>query len=143
MINAVIEAISAALDGTFGDGCEIYRESIRQGLTEPCFFIQVLSPSVRQVRMNRYFRSYAFCIQYFPESEEKRKECGKAAEQMMDCLEYIRMDGEDHPLRGTEMHYEIVDDVLNFFVTYDCYVYRQTGQETVMGSMQSGIDPGR
>ena len=40
MINEIIEAISVALNEEFGDEYEIYRESVRQDLKEPCFFIQ-------------------------------------------------------------------------------------------------------
>ena len=39
MITEIIEAISVALNSEFGDDYEIHMEEIRQGLTEPCFFI--------------------------------------------------------------------------------------------------------
>ena len=45
MINAIIEAISVALNGEFGDSYEIHMEEIEQGLEEPCFFIFCLNPT--------------------------------------------------------------------------------------------------
>lgn len=49
MINAIIEAISVALNGEFGDSYEIHMEEIEQGLEEPCFFIFCLNPSSDQI----------------------------------------------------------------------------------------------
>ena len=137
MINGMIEAISVALNEEFGDEYEIYRESVRQDLKEPCFFIQILNPTVKQVIKNRYFRSNQFCIQFFPESVEKRKECEDVAERMLWCLEYIHLEGEETPVRGTQMHGEIVDDILHFFVNYDCYVHKSIEADPSMEIMES------
>ncbi len=39
---------------------------------------------------------------------------------MMWALEYVNLlNGDEVPLRGTEMHHEFRDDVLHFFVNYD------------------------
>lgn len=135
MINAIIEAISVALNGEFGDSYEIHMEEIEQGLEEPCFFIFCLNPSNDLFLGKRYFRTNPFCIQYFPESSEKQRECNGVAERMYDCLEYITMDGDSEPIRGTKMKHEVVDNVLNFFVNYDCFVYK-VEEQTAMGEMK-------
>lgn len=44
------------------------------------------------------------------------------AEQLYWCLEYISVAGD--LTRGTQMHYEVIDDVLHFFVNYDMFVNR-------------------
>lgn len=124
MINSLTEAISVALDGEFGDGYEIHMEEIRQGLKEPCFFISCPNQTVERFLGSKFFRTNQFCIQYFPETEEKRRECNAVAERMWRCLEYVTKDGDDRPVRGTMMRYEIMDDVLHFFVNYDGFVYR-------------------
>lgn len=120
MINAIIEAISTTLDAEFG--YEIHMEEIRQGLEEPCFFIQCLNPTTELFLGKRYFRTNQFCIQYFPQSDKKQRECNAVAERLAWSLEYITLEGD--PVRGTDMKYEVVDGVLNFFVNYDCFVYR-------------------
>lgn len=135
MINAIIEAISVALNGEFGDSYEIHMEEIEQGLEEPCFFIFCLNPSSDLFLGKRYFRTNPFCIQYFPESNEKQRECNGVAERMYDCLEYVTMDGDSEPIRGTKMKHEVVDGVLNFFVNYDCFVYK-AAEQTAMGEMK-------
>lgn len=125
MINAIIESISVALNGTFGDGCEIHMEELEQGLEEPCFFISCLAPSASLFFGKRYFRTNQFCIQYFPASSERQRECNDVAERLYECLEYITPDGDTSPIRGTKMKHEVVDGVLNFLVNYDLFVYKK------------------
>ena len=134
MINAIIEAISIALNAEFGDGYEIHMEEIKQGLTEPCFFISCVNPTTDLFMGKRYFRANQFCIQYFPQSSDIQRECNDAAETMCWCLEYIAVDGDI--FRGNKMKYEVVDEVLRFFVNYDCFVYR-TEQDVFMEVLES------
>lgn len=136
MINSIIEAISISLNEEFGDGYETHMEEIKQGLKEPCFFITCLNPTTELFLGKRYFRTNQFCIQYFPETNEKQRECNGVAERMLQCLEYITIYGEDKPIMGTKMKYEAVDGVLNFFVNYDCFI-RKTEQQTPMESLQA------
>lgn len=122
MINAIIEGISTALYGWFGDRYEIHAEEIKQDLKEPCFFIACMNPTHDLFLGRRYFRENGFCIQYFPESGQVQRECLDVAESMTECLEVISADGV--PIRGTKMKYEVVDEVLHFFVNYDYFVYK-------------------
>ena len=43
-------------------------------------------------------------------------------ERMFDCLEVIKVG--DNLQRGASMHGEMVDQVLNFFVNYDMFIYK-------------------
>lgn len=122
MINSIIEAISIALNYEFGAGYEIHMEEMEQDLKEPCFFIFCLNPTNDLFLGKRYFRSNPFCIQYFPASREKQRECNYVAERMLQCLEYITVNGEDKPIMGTKRKYKVVDGVLHFFVNYDMFV---------------------
>lgn len=131
MINAIIEAISIALGEEFGDRYEIHMEDIEQGLKEPCFFISCTDPSERLFFAKRYLRDSQFCIQYFPESREKNKECNCVAERMKECLEYVTLKGEDRPIRGSKMKHNIAGGVMNFFVDYDFFVYKTEAQASM------------
>lgn len=124
MINSIIKAISITLNTEFGDGYETHMEEIKQGLVEPCFFIQCLNPTTELFLGKRYFRQNQFCIQYFPESDNKQSECNEVAERLTWLLEYITIPGDDKPIRGTKMKSDVIDGVLNFFLNYDCFVYR-------------------
>lgn len=133
MINAIIASISNALYSEFG--YENHMEQIKQGFKEPCFFIQCLNPNIRQFLGNRYFRQNKFCIQYFPKSKtDGNAECYTVAETLQLVLEVIPV--LDAVLRGTAMNYEVIDGVLNFFVNYDCFVYK-VDEITRMEVMQS------
>ena len=137
MINSIIEAISVALNGKFGDGYEIHMEEIEQGLEEPCFFIFCLESSNDLFLGKRYFRTNPFCIQYFPASKEKQRECNDVAEGMYECLEYVTIDGDSKLIRGTKMKHEVVDGVLNFFVNYDCFTYKTEQPQTAISELES------
>ncbi len=130
MINKIIDGICVAINSEFGDPYEIYTESIEQGLIEPCFSVLCLNPTINQVLGKRYFRTNQFCVHYFPSSNEKRSECQAVIDRLMGALEYITIDGDQ--CRGTEMHCEVVDDVLSFFVNYDLYVYKDVQVEDSM-----------
>lgn len=134
MINAIIEAVSVALNEEFGDKYEIHMEEIEQGLEEPCFFIFCLKPTNNLFLGRRYFRTNPCCIQYFPAGKEKQRECNGVAERMYECLEYVTIDSDSKPIKGTKMKHEVVDGVLHFFVNYDCFVYRmEERQESMNG----------
>lgn len=139
MTNAIIEAMSAALNEEFGDEYEIHMEEIKQGLVEPCFFISCLNPANTQFLGRRYQRTNQFSIQYFPKSETQR-ECNDVAERMYDCLEYITIDGDTRPIRGTKMNHQVVDGVLLFFVNYDFFT-RKTEEQTPMETMTADTEP--
>lgn len=123
MINKIIDGISIAINSEFGEDYEIYTESVEQGLVEPAFSILCLNPTINQVLGKRYFRTHQFCIHYFPSSNEKKSECHAVTERLMDALEFITVDGD--LCRGTDIHSELVDDVLSFFVNYNLYVYKE------------------
>lgn len=135
MINSIIEAISINLDAEFG--YETHMEEIKQDLVEPCFYISCLNPTTELFLGKRYFRQNQFVIQYFPESDNEQRECNSVAERLMWSLEYITLDGD--LTRGTAMKYEVIDGILNFFVNYDCFVYR-VEENTLMEVMESTTD---
>ncbi len=136
MINSIIESISVALNAEFGDGYKIYREEKRQGLEEPCFFIQCLNPTEKLFFWKRYFRENQFCIQYFQKDDSHiNEECCAVAERLLMCLKYLDAGGD--LVMGTKMKYEIVDGILHFFVNYDMFVYRVAASVPSMEEVSS------
>lgn len=138
MINSIIRAVSITLDAEFDEKeYSFHMEEMKQDLKEPCFFIACLNPTHELFLGKRYFRQNQFVIQYFPESKEDlQAECNAVAERMTWCLEYITVPGDDKPIMGTKMKYQIIDGVLNFFVNYDCFVYK-VEQNEAMESLES------
>lgn len=124
MINKIIDGIIASLNKEFGDEYEIYPENVKQGLKEPCFSIVCVNPIMDQVVGKRYFKQNLFCIHYFPKDKNNAKfEINEIIERLFNLLEYIYVD--DDLCRGTDLNAEIVDDVLNFFVKYNLFVYKE------------------
>ena len=138
MINKIIDGISVAINSEFGDGYEIYTESIEQGLVEPCFSILCLNPTVEQVLGKRYFRTNQFCVHYFPHTNKKQLECYSVLNKLISALETIEVDGD--LCRGTHIHGEVVDNVLSFFVNYDMYVYKDESSEPTMESVVHNVN---
>ncbi len=128
MINKIVDGICEALFQKFDSGYEIYTEEIRQGLKKPCFSVVLISPTTSQFFGKRYYKTNLFCIHYFPKSQTTANaECFDVVERLTDCLEYITVDGD--LIRGTEMHSEIIDGVLSFFVNYDMFVIKKEDEE--------------
>lgn len=147
MINEVIDAISIAIDAEFNGEIspapfEIYTQLVQQGMVKPCFSIVLLNPQIDHFRGNRYLRKHQFCIHYFPSTDDVQTECFGVQERLENCLEYIthhdsQSDVDGGLIRGTEMHGEIVDGVLSFFVNYDFYVYKDKESLPYMETLSS------
>ena len=106
MLNEIVNAISLRLSESFG-GIDVHVNELEQGFEEPCFFIDLLNPSEKQIVGNRYLRSYLFDIAYFPRN----------------VLEYIKL--EDGTLmRGLNRNTMEEDNVLHYFVTYEMFIYK-------------------
>lgn len=135
MINSIIDAVAKALNGEFGDDYEIYGEQIEQGLKEPCFFVAIIEASVQPYPGNRYLRHNQLCIQYFPLSTAKNRECEDVAVRLEQCLECIALD--DGYIRGTDMSHEVHDAVMSFFVNYNMFVTRINENEQMESIMSN------
>ncbi len=139
MINEIIQAISIALDDELNkhsDVYEIYTEEIKQGLQEPCFFIQCIAPSSNLFRDNRYKNINQFCVQYFPKDKlHKQAECNNMIEELNSILEYITVN--DKLMRGSNTHSEVVGDVLSYFVEYNCFTIKQVQHNPYMETLQA------
>lgn len=123
MIDSIMEAISISLHAEFGDGYAIYTESVEQGLKEPCFFVFRLRSARSVFRGKRYSCDNPFVIQYFPADKTRiREECEDVKERLFSCLELLPFDGG--LIRGVQKSGEVIDEVLNFFISYPLFVDR-------------------
>ncbi len=138
MIRSIITAITFCLKAEFGSRYKVHTEEKRQGLEEPCFFISCINPDSQLFLGSRYIRKNQFCIQYFPETEKKKQECYSIAEHLFLCLRQITV--TDVTVRGTRMHYEVVEGILHFFVNYDMFVYSAEEEIPVMEKLSSKTD---
>lgn len=117
MVNSMIDAITTQLGKTFGADYRYYFENVEQNLTTPCFTIDLLTPLERSKSPILYDRTMPIVVHYF--SNDKRnlkRDCYSIAERALECLEYIPY--ENTILRGEDISWQIVDDVLQIFITY-------------------------
>ena len=134
MVNKIIDGISLKLYETFGETYRIYTEEIKQGLTEPCFFIQLLDPGNAPLVDKRTKRDHLFAIQYFPKSLNKaRRECQEILELLYIALEYINV-GEDL-VRGIGMKGDITDGILTLTISFNV-ILRELVEETQMEGIE-------
>ena len=121
MLNEIVNGIGLKLSKSF-NGIDIHKEELEQGFEEPCFFIDLLNPSEKQIIGNRYLRSYLFDIAYFP----KKKSSGEIFEvldKLYSVLEYIELD-DGTLIRGIERSSREEDRILHFFITYEMFIYK-------------------
>lgn len=120
-INDVRYAVHAALDNAF-PGIKVSGEEIKQNLNHPRFFVRLLEPAHTQELGNRYKRDLPFAIRYFA-ADRANADMYNMAEQLTSVLKWITVGGRHLP--GQSMSFQIVDEVLHFFVTYQMLVYEK------------------
>lgn len=138
MLNEIVNAISLKLSESF-EGTDVHVNELEQGFEEPCFFIDLLNPSEKQIIGNRYLRRYLFDIAYFPKNKSQ-VEIFDVLDKMHDVLEYIKL--EDGTLaRGLNRNSTEEDNVLHYFVTYEMFIYKVIGSSNnaKMGNIELNI----
>lgn len=127
MINEILKGIAKALRDEFGESLNIYLNEVEQGLIEPCFFIMVLNPDVKQVLGRRYVLNCPVSVQFI--SGEDREVINDTGSRLFNCLELISVSGD--LARGRNMEYSVNEDILTFTVTYNIYFYKKQKKESM------------
>jgi len=135
-INDVRTGIITALKQQF-PAMKIYGEEIKQGFTEPCFFVKLLSGDHNREVDRRYLRAHSFDIHYFGASNQDMYD---VAESLYATLEYINVTGS--LFRGKKMRHEIINGALHFFVDFDFHVIKSKPAETKMLDMEANVKDG-
>lgn len=117
MVNSVLDALTTQLGKTFGTTQHYYVENVKQNLTKPCFTIDMLTLLQRSRSPRLYDRTMPVVIHWFGENESTlKRDCYEMAERVTECVEYLPFGNTT--LRGDNISWQIVDDVLQIFVTY-------------------------
>jgi hypothetical protein len=117
MVNSFLNSVTKQLGTTFGTGYRYYVENVEQNLTKPCFTIDMLMPMERSKSPVLYDRTMPLVVHYFSDSKTNLKQdCYSMAERVLECLEYLPY--QNSILRGEDISWQIVDDVLQIFITY-------------------------
>ena len=117
MVNSFLNAVTKQLGTTFGTDYRYYVENVEQNLTKPCFTIDMLMPMERSKSPVLYDRTMPLVVHYFSDSKTNLKQdCYSMAERVLECLEYLPY--QNSILRGENISWQIVDGVLQIFITY-------------------------
>ena len=117
MVNSLLNAVTKQLGQTFGASYRYYVENVEQNLTKPCFTVDTITPTQRSKSAVLYERTMPLVVHYFSDSKQNLKnDCYSMGEQLVECLEYLPF--KDTILRGEDISWQIVEDVLQVFITY-------------------------
>lgn len=125
MVTQLFDDITRALHSEFGDDCKYYVEEIEQNSQRPCFSVGALNPIIKSRSLKRYSRTTPIVIHYFTDKDntsDAKKDCHRVAERLWQLLEYITFKGL--LIRGEDMSWDVVEGVLQFFITYRFDVYK-------------------
>lgn len=120
MVNLFLDSITVALYKKFGDPYKYYVEDVEQNADKPCFLVGTLNPLIRSTSAVKYHRTFPIVIHYFTDKEntiDAKKDCYNVAENILEAIEYLPV--KDCIVRGEDIEWEIVDGVLQFFITYN------------------------
>ena len=137
MENDIVNGIVAMLEATYGEDIHIYTDGVQNELTMPCFLVKLIKGSRKQMMSNRLYLEHSFDIQYFPGTVNKNSEISEIVPGLS-ALEYIMSDGK--LLRGTKMNYEITEEILHFYVQYNCFAYTSKEESDKMQSFNVKSD---
>lgn len=138
MVNLILDSVSKQLGTTFGLDYHYYVEDVEQNLTKPCFTIDTLIPLQRSRNKILYDRTMPIVVHFFSDNTTNvKRDCYQKAEQIIECLEYLPVG--DALLRGEDISWEIVEDVLQVFVTYKFMSKRVEDVEDAMNDVVETI----
>ena len=138
MVNKILNAVTKQLGKTFGNTYHYYVEDVEQGLNTPCFTIDVLIPLMRSKSPVLYDRTMPIVLHYFSDSKANiKQDCYEKAEQIAEALEYLPFEGTI--LRGEDISWNIVDDVLQVFISYEYTTKKVKPEEDAMETVESTV----
>ena len=117
MVADFLNAVTTQLGKTFGATYHYYVENVEQGLKQPCFTVDMITLVERSKSSFLYDRTMPLVVHYYNKNPVGNKtECYQIAEQLVECLEYIPF--KNTLIRGEQISWQMVEDVLQVFITY-------------------------
>ncbi|MCR8658957.1 phage tail terminator family protein [Paenibacillus endoradicis] len=131
-INDVRYAVNDALELAFPD-IPVSNEEIGEVIDSPYFYVRLLEPTLTQELGRRYKRNLPFVIRYFG-SDHTSDEWYEMGEKLTTALKWITV--AEAQYLGQGMSFQIVDEVLQFFVTFSMLVYAQQPNDAKMQRLE-------
>lgn len=123
ILQSLTVALSEKLEELFENPI-IYHDMLPMGYEAPCFFINAVDTQVSRQLYDRYKLQVNYDVTYHPEEKKfHNAEFSKVGNILAFGLETVNLE-DGKPLRGNNIGYEVQDNVLHFFVTFDFFVRR-------------------
>lgn len=141
MVNSVLNAVTKQLGTKFGSSYCYYVEDVEQGFKKPCFLVIPRIQLMRSKSPVLYDRTFPLVLHYFSDSTKNlKKDCNDKAEKIIEYLEYLPF--QDTILRGEDISFQIVEDVLQVFITYKFTTRRITEIEDTIDQIAANVSNG-
>lgn len=123
--NDVISIISYTISSNIPDIEDIYKEEVPQGMSTPSFFIYLINTEQDKLLNNRYKRLFKVAIKYFTDKKDEiNQDMYSVADKLTEILEQMEYDNKI--IKGRNMDYKIIDDVLHFYFDVDNKLIKKT-----------------
>lgn len=127
MLSEIVAGITTKLDEVFGDGWDIFVQPPEQEMGDRCFFVNVLRPAQAPMVGRRKHRTYPFNISYV--SQHGLADLFDVLDRLTDAMEWITL-ADGSTMHGTGISGEVVDEALQFFVSYNTFVYTAGNEDS-------------
>lgn len=136
MVNDIVIGVTRALDSRF-DNTPIYTDSVEQGLMQPCFFVIPILEMETGLLGRRAIRNISLDIHYI--SKEGRMRMEGVASTLYGVLRKIELlDGS--LIAGHNLHHEINDGVLHFYVDYRFTIYYEGEKVALQENLHQDLE---
>ncbi|BBH19856.1 hypothetical protein Back11_12010 [Paenibacillus baekrokdamisoli] len=98
----------------------VFDEQVTEGSQVPYFMVVETSNGQKKAGNRRVIRSSTFNVHFFPGLLNPRSECRIMNEWCYEHLSNISFEGNTY--QGRDLHAEIVDKVLHFFINFDVHL---------------------
>lgn len=138
MVTSLLNAVTKQLGTTLGNSYRYYVENVEQDLIKPCFTVDMLIPLQRSKSPFLYDRTMPIIIHYFSNSDTNiKKDCYSMGERIVECLEYLPF--RNTVIRGEDISYQVVDDVLQVFITYKFTTKKVVEEEPTLETVETKV----
>ena len=131
-INDVRYAVHTALELAFPN-IPVSSEENVQIIDPPHIYVRLLEPTLIQELGRRYRRNLPFVIRYFA-ADSSSAELYELGEKLTAAMKSIAV--AEAQYLGQGMSFQIVDEVLHFFVTYSMLVYDERSNDAKMRELE-------
>ncbi len=111
---------------------DLYPYTPISGDKVPRFLVQMISTYQIHQLNTRYKRVHSFKINYYGASIQA---CSERALELLLAMEYLTLE-DGYIVKSSDMHYEIMEGVLHFNVTYTEFINKVKDSDPIMENLK-------